>query len=98
MLRDQSLLPSKSNPTSSPLPYRKNTFLPSATGEGVAGLLFRKLRELVPACFCHICLPVWASKHIATNSFDRPTIELKKTLPFEMTGVAELGPGRGNTQ
>lgn len=61
-------------------------------------MLRRKLRELVPAGFCHICLPVRASKHIATKSFDLPVMELMKILPFEIIGVAELGPGRGMTQ
>ena len=46
-------------------------------------------------CYAGSCFPVSASKHSATKSLVSFTIELTKTFPHEITGVAPLDPGRG---
>ena len=65
----------------------KYTFLPSVTGEGVAGLFRGTFRPDAPSFLRHNSLPVRASKHIARRSLLSLSVELTKTLPLAITGV-----------
>ena len=47
---------------------------------------------------CQSCLPVFWSKQSATKSLVPRSIEVTKTRPLEIMGVAPLGPGRGAIQ
>ena len=93
-LRSQSFLPPTSNATSSPVPKKKKTSLPSVTGDGEQELLYWPSVEYSLMSARQSCRPVLRSRQIAACCFVLASAAVTKTRSPQMTGVAADEPGR----